>query len=117
MKLWRTLLAILVIGAAFFFMGRSLYRNWSQVQGYFATLHFKWALLPVPFALYALSFLILAIAWKEVLAVLGEKIRLGRAAWIVIYSQFGSTCRAKSGRSWAGSTWPGKTESRSATAR
>ena len=98
MKLWRTLLSILLVGAAFFFMGRSLYRNWSQVQGYFATLHFKWALLPVPFALYALSFLILAIAWKEVLAVLGEKVRLGRAAWIVIYSQFG---KYVPGKVWA----------------
>ena len=98
LKVWRLLLSLLVVGLAFLFMGRSLYKNWRQVSQYFTTLHFKWALLPIPFLLYAFSFLIMAYAWKEVLVVMGEKIRLGRASWVVIYSQFG---KYLPGKVWA----------------
>jgi uncharacterized membrane protein YbhN (UPF0104 family) len=97
-RLLRALVSIIIVGLAFFFLGRSLYKNWTQIRNYFATLHFRWAILPLPFLLYALSFLIVAVGWKEVLAILGERIRLGRASWIVIYSQFG---KYLPGKVWA----------------
>jgi uncharacterized membrane protein YbhN (UPF0104 family) len=97
-KVLRMLVSLLIVGLAFFFLGRSLYKNWTQIRNYFSTLHFRWVILPLPFLLYALSFLIVAVGWKEVLAVLGERIRLGRASWIVIYSQFG---KYLPGKVWA----------------
>jgi glycosyltransferase 2 family protein len=86
---WRTIASVVLVAAIFFFMGRSLYHNWHAVQGELANLHFRWYLLPLPFACFAGAFVVGAYAWKLILSYFGERISLQRACQIVAYSQFG----------------------------
>jgi hypothetical protein len=94
----RTAISILVVLAAFYFMGRSLYRSWHEVRGYFATLAPRWWFLPLPFAFFGLSLVIVAHAWQLILARFGERLSLGRSIRILAYSNFG---KYMPGKVWA----------------
>lgn len=88
-KLLRSLTAVIVVLAIFFFMGRSLYRNWHDVRSYLASNPLKWSLVLLPFVFFGINFAIWGYAWKRVLAQFGEKIPYWKALQSIAYSQFG----------------------------
>jgi uncharacterized membrane protein YbhN (UPF0104 family) len=98
LKLVRTFISVIIIAGIFFFLARSLYRNWEQVKDQLVTLHFQWLLLFVAFLFLALNFLIGAYAWKRILSYFREKISLRQSIQIIAYALLG---KYLPGKVWA----------------
>ncbi|MEO0094025.1 MAG: lysylphosphatidylglycerol synthase domain-containing protein [candidate division WOR-3 bacterium] len=97
-KLWRTVVAIIIIVSIFFFMGRSLYHNWDQVKTEITTRHFQLYQLILAFLFLGLNFLIGAYGWKCILSYFAEKITFKQSIQIIAYALLG---KYLPGKVWA----------------
>ncbi len=85
MKPLRWILTTVFVLVIFFFLLRSLIRNWQQIP--FADLRFHPLLLLVSFGFLALMFLCFVRGWQKIIERLGEKIPFRRAFWVMAASQ------------------------------
>lgn len=77
----------LLIIAIFFFMGKVLYQNWSQVP--FEKLEFNFIFLILSFVFLFFCFPLGSFIWKLILQSMGESITLKKCMGIIAVSQFG----------------------------
>jgi len=95
MRRYRILAAAIIMCLTFFFIGKSLYHNWSKVP--FEELRFNVGFLVISYAFQFAFFVLGAIGWMLILRRLGVRLPLRRAIEI--------TSAAKLGRYVPGKVW------------
>jgi len=86
-RIIKAILKVTVILGIFYFLGRALYRNWSQID--FKQLHFNVPLLIVSFFFLFGFFLMFTFGWKLILKELGVSLPFLKCLKIIFYSQLG----------------------------
>ncbi|MBA7510165.1 hypothetical protein ES705_02140 [subsurface metagenome] len=86
-RIIKAILKVIVILGIFYFLGRALYRNWSQID--FKQLHFNVPLLIVSMFFLFGFFLMFAFGWKLILKELGVSLPFLKSLKIIFYSQLG----------------------------
>jgi len=86
-RIIKAILKVTVILGIFYFLGRVLYRNWSQID--FKQLHFNVPLLIVSIFFLFGFFLMFAFGWKLILKELGVSLPFLKGLKIIFYSQLG----------------------------
>lgn len=85
MKIGRRLLTIAVIFIIFYFLVRSLLRNWNAIP--FDTLHFNPLKLVAAFIMLLVNFVFFVRGWQQTVRTLGGEIAFTRAFWVMAASQ------------------------------
>lgn len=86
-KIARLIVKIFVILVIFYFLGRTIYRNWGQID--FKQLYFNVPLLIVSILLLFIFFLLFVFGWKLILRGLGVSLPFLKSFKIIFYSQLG----------------------------
>lgn len=85
MKFLRRIITVFVVLVIFFFLIRSLVRNWHQIP--FASLHFRPAYLLISYIFLLLNFLFFVKAWQAIIRYLRSDIAFSNAFWVMTASQ------------------------------
>lgn len=85
-KFWRSIISLAIVICIFFFLGKTLYRDWARVKEQLANLHFRLGLIILAFLFLILNFLIGAYAWRKILFCFGEKISFKKSIQIIAYA-------------------------------
>lgn len=85
MKILQRILTLVIVLAIFYFLLRTLIRNWTQIP--FADLRFDPASIATSLLCLTAYFMVLTRGWSAIVAELGGRIQYGRAFWIMSTSQ------------------------------
>ena len=86
-RITKSVIKVIVILVIFYFLGRTLYRDWSQID--FRQLHFNVPLLIVSVFFLFGFFLMFTFGWKLILKELGVSLPFLKGLKIIFYSQLG----------------------------